>query len=223
MNFSSAILYIPTKCEDIVIAAFDHKVVFGRNCGQKFETLQCFEINHNHVCEVFRGLFYIIKAYSKNSSDTNGSLCKKSASILYTWKIEPSIGNEPTILLIIQNNGNECYKLSLTIVHFNDIVLLLGNLILPSLNLSESANSVFEFILQLELEHLLQLKNAKSIDNLLLKNKNLLGLTQIEIHRISILVYYHLDVIIAIHTTKSLYNPELSLIHKNIDLIVSCK
>ena len=221
MEFKNAILCVPTKLEEIVICAFKHKIVFGKDNNEKFEATECFELNHYQYCELFRGLFGIIKAYSRNTSETKGLFCKKCSTISYTWEIlNPGI--EATIKLVVENNSKQGYQIILSILEFNDLVLLLGNLILPSLNLNESANSVFRLILCFDLDQILKFKKEDYITNLLREKKQHLSLSEIEIHRIAILVHYYLDIIVAIHCIKSLYNTDLNITQKNIELMLSC-
>ena len=222
MEFKNAILCVPTKLEEIVICAFKHKIVFGKEKNEKFELDECFEFNHYQYCDVFRGLFGIIKAYSRSTNDTKGLFCKKSATLSYTWEIVFNAESDPSIQLIVEKNSEKGYQIILSILAFNDLVLLLGNLILPSLNFNESANSVFRLILRFELDQILKLKQEECITNVLKEKKQLLSLSEIDIHRISILVHYYLDVIVAIHCIKSLYNTDLYITQKNIELMLSC-
>lgn len=224
MEFKNAILCVPTKLEDIVMCAFKHKIVFGKDQNDKFESNECFELNHHQYCEVFRGLFSIVKAYSqkRNTSEARGVFCKKSSTIAYTWEILFNPEIDPSIKLVVENNSKKGYQIILSILDFNDLVLLLGNLILPSLNLNESANLVFRFILSFELDQILKFKKEAYIINVLSERKQHLSLSETEIHRISILVHYYLDIIVATHCIKSLYNTELNLTEKNIELMLSC-
>ena len=76
-------------------------------------------------------------------------------------------------------------------------------------------------ILTFDLDQILKFKNETSIHTFLKKHAHDFDLSAIEVHAIGLLIYYHLDIIVAIHTIKSLYNPVLSLTHKNIDYMLS--
>ena len=129
----------------------------------------------------------------------------------------------PSIKFFIKQASNISYEVLLTAFEFNDLILLLGNLILPSLLLPEGINEVFAKLITLDLDQILKLRNEKAILTFLESQIQNFNFSRKEIHHILILVHYHLDVIVAIHNIKSLYNPSLNLTLKNIDLMLSCK
>ena len=54
------------------------------------------------------------------------------------------------------------------------------------------------------------------------RKDNAFDLNFSEVHSLSLLIYYHLDLLVAIHNMKSLYNPSLNITHRNIDMMLSC-
>ena len=72
-----------------------------------------------------------------------------------------------------------------------------------------------------ELEFILKFKEESKIATFL-KTLESFNLSAFEVHSLSMLIFYHLDIIIAIHNIKSLYNPTLSITQKNIETMLSC-
>ena len=195
--------------------------MFGVLKDDNFEDGKCFEFSLSDICELFCGLFYIVKGFTKSDCENEGSLCKKSNEVSYVWRIE-NVNDETVIILTNKNCETITSQLSLTIPEFNDAVYLLANLILPCLNLKEKEFKIFQLILTLDLEQILKFKNDTLIHSFLNRKDGAFDLTSIEVHSISILIYYHLDLLVAIHNLKSLYNPGLNITHQNINMMLSC-
>ena len=221
MEIANAIICVQSKIQDIVFSSFRHQIVFGKLSNEKYEELKCFQFSVSELSEIFCGLFQIIKAVS-TSIENEGDLCKKTSQLKYAWKVSNTLG-VPSIKFFIKQASNISYEVLLTAFEFNDLILLLGNLILPSLLLPEGINEVFAKLITLDLDQILKLRNEKAILTFLESQIQNFNFSRKEIHHILILVHYHLDVIVAIHNIKSLYNPSLNLTLKNIDLMLSCK
>ena len=207
MEIGKAIISVQSKIQDIVFSTFRHKIVFGKPLNEKYEELKCFEFSVAELSEIFCGLFQIVKAVSTNT-ENEGDFCKKSVQVTYAWKV--SMG--PTLIkFFIKQIANISFEVKFNALEFNDLIFLLGNLILPSLVLTEGANEAFIKITSLDLDQILKLRNEKAIQTFLENHKAAFNLSQLEIHHTLILIHYHLDVIVAIHNIKSLYNPSLNL------------
>lgn len=221
MEIQKALISVQSKIKDICFGTFRHKIVFGKLCNEKFEEFKCFELSLSELSEIFCGLFQIVKAISTNS-ENEGNLCKKSSQASYAWKVSINSG----IVLIqffIKQASTINFEVSLNTLEFNDLILLLGNLILPSLVLPEGAHEVFVRIINLDLDQILKFRNENAIKTFLEKHLQDFNLSRKDMHHVLILVHYHLDVIVAIHNIKSLYNPSLNLTLKNIDRMLSCQ
>ena len=221
MEITKAIISVQSKIQSIVFCCFTHKIVFGIPRDEKYEDFKCFEFCVSQLSEIFCGLFQIIKAVS-TSTENEGDLCKKTSQVAYAWQVSNSSGSA-SIKFFIKQGSNIRFEVYFNALEFNDLILLLGNLILPSLVLSEATNEAFVKIVSLDLDQILKLRNEKAIQAFLENHKDTFNLSQKETHHVLILVHYHLDVIVAIHNIKSLYNPSLNLTLKNIDLMLSCK
>ena len=211
---------IASKTNNLTFCAFNQKLVFGLMKNEKFEDGRYFEFSLNEICDLFCALFYIVKGFTKPNSELEGILCKKNGTLSYVWQIEKN--TETSIKLSHMNENCATYELFLTIPDFNDAVLLLGHLILPCLNLKEKEYKVFQLILTLDLEQILKFKNESLITVFLSHKDNAFDLNTLEMHSLSLLIYYHLDILVAIHNVKSLYNPSLNITHRNIDMMLSC-
>ena len=221
MEISKAIICVQSKIQDIVFSSFRHQIVFGKPYNEKYEELKCFQFSVSELSEIFCGLFQIIKSVS-TSIENEGDLCKKTSQVTYAWKVSNTLG-VPLIKLLLKQGSTISFEVSLSALEFNDLILVLGNLILPSLLLPEGTNEAFTKIISLDLDQILKLRNEKAIHTFLEGKMDYFNLSRKEIHHVLILVHYHLDVIVAIHNIKSLYNPSLNLTLKNIDLMLSCQ
>ena len=220
IEIEKAIICVQSKIKDIVFSIFRHKIVFGKVSSEKYEEFKCFVFPLSEQSEIFCALLQIVKALS-TSSENEGDLCKKTAQVTYAWKVSYN-AQEPLIKFFIKQESSISFEVLFNALEFNDLILLLGNLILPSLLLTDGANEVFLRIITLDLEQILKLRNENAILRFLESHKDAFNLSGKEIHHVSILVHYHLDIIVAIHNIKSLYNPSLNLTLKNIDLMLSC-
>ena len=222
METKNSLLKIHSKIQSLLFCAFVNKIVFGKCEEDKFVNRKYFEIIINEIAEVFCALFYIVKAFS-TKSDASGVLCKKSEILLYTWEVNHK-NNEVIIALKISENNETKFELSISILEFNDLVFLLGNLILPSLNLKGHTQKAFQMISEMDLDQINKLKQEKQMKKFFDDFVKKIGdVSQFEAHCISILTQYHLDVIVAIHCIKSLYNNDLNITNTNINLMLSCK
>ena len=221
MESEKALISVQSKIKDMCFCTFRHKLVFGQLYDEKYEEFKCFEFSLSQLSEIFCGLFQIVKALS-TSSENEGDLCKKGSQVSYRWKVSINSGI-PTIELFIKQELSVNFQVFLNPLEFNDLILLLGNLILPSLVLPEEANEAFVKIIQLDLDQILKFRNEKAIQTFLENHLVHFNLSRKNIYHILILVHYHLDAIVAIHNIKSLYNPSLNLTLKNIDLMLSCQ
>ena len=156
------------------------------------------------------------------NSENEGNLCKKSSQASYAWKVSKHSGNA-LIQFFIKEGSNIRFEVFFNALEFNDLILLLGNMFLPSLVLPEGANEAFIKIISFELDQILKFRNEKAIQTFLENHLVHFNLSRKNIYHILILVHYHLDVIVAIHNIKSLYNPSLNLTLKNIDRMLSCQ
>ena len=221
IDIEKAIVSVQSKIKDIVFSTFRHKIVFGKASNEKYEEFKCFEFSLSELSEIFCGLFQIVKALS-TSSENEGDLCKKTTQLIYSWKVSNNSG-QPSIQFLIKKEFKIIFEVFFNALEFNDLILLLGNMILPSLVLPEGANEAFIKIISFELDQILKFRNEKAVRTFLETHMEPFNLTRKELHHVLILVHYHLDVIVAIHNIKSLYNPSLNLTLKNIDLMLSCQ
>ena len=212
---------ITSKTKNLTFCAFYQKIVFGVLQNDTFEEATSFQFNLNDICDLFCGLFYIVKGFTKPNAELQGTLCKKNEQFFYLWQIDKN-HDGPLIKFKHKNQDRITFELCLTIPDFNDVVLLLGHLILPCLNLKDKEYKVFELILSLDLEQILKFKNDAMIITFLRRKDNAFDLNFSEVHSLSLLLYYHLDLLVAIHNMKSLYNPSLNITHRNIDMMLSC-
>ena len=222
MESKNSLLKIHSKIQSLLFCAFVNKIVFGKSEDDKFVNNKYFEININEISEVFCGLFYIVKAFS-TKSDASGLLSKKSESLFYKWEVKHQ-NKDAIIELLIYEANERKYQLSISILEFNDLVFLLGHLILPSLNLTGYTQRAFELISEMDLDQINKLKQEKQMKRFLDDFiKNIGDVSQFEANCIKILTQYHLDVIVAVHCIKSLYNNDLNITNSNINLMLSCK
>ena len=154
MEIGKAIISVQSKIQDIVFSTFRHKIVFGKPLNEKYEELKCFEFSVAELSEIFCGLFQIVKAVSTNT-ENEGDFCKKSVQVTYAWKV--SMG--PTLIkFFIKQIANISFEVKFNALEFNDLIFLLGNLILPSLVLTEGANEAFIKITSLDHDQILKLR-----------------------------------------------------------------
>ena len=220
MEAKSAVLKVVSKIPDIEFCAFPHQIVFGKTENGVFKQWHYFKFSLHDVPLLFRGLFYIVKSFSIDCGG-EGLICKKVTGVLYQWKVS-KVNGEQQILLYISEKDVVRFELKLSLLQFNDIVFLLGLIILPSLDLSQHGQSAFESIVELELEQILKFKQTKVLKDFLHDFKKANAVSEKEVYMISILVQYHLDIIVAIHCIKSLYNSDLNITNTNIDAMLSC-
>ena len=199
MEIKNAFINISSKIEGIRFCAFDQQIVFGKCQLEKFDEKKCFLIEIPEIPELFTALFHIVKTFS-------------------------TVKEGDGILLKTTKNDQLFYELQLSILQFNDLIFLLGALILPSLNLKEKTLKIFSLILDLELDQILKFRQSKLLNQFLDKFKKVdEPLSAIEIHFTAILIQYHLDILVAIHCIKSLYNVDLNITNKNIEFMLSCQ
>jgi len=204
----------------LVFCAFLHQIVFGKVENDDFVENQYFEFSLNKICELFCAFFNLIKAITNKNFKANGLLCLKD-TCQYQWKLHQE--NDDTIIILsIECNQKTTLQLNLTICDFNDVILLVSHLILPCLNLKDKETFVIQNILTLDLDQLLKLKNDKAIHVFLKNHEKEFDLTNIEAYNCTLLISYHLDVIVAIHNVKSLYNSDICIMVKNIEIMLSC-
>jgi len=220
MELNKSILCVHSKAKDIFYAAYDHKVIFGTAENSQFEKAS-FTILNSEICDLFCGLFGIVKALSNNQGGAEDVLLKKSENISYMW------------LITKRNNQNEIHfqyidskeligEITFDVNQFNDCLFLIGNLFLPSLNLDEKTFEIVNFMLTMDLDQILKFRNQQNLTKFLEFHKKNFQFNAFEHYRMSFTMFYHLDVIVAIHNIKSLYNSDISIMVKNIDNMLSC-
>ena len=160
IDIDKAIVSVQSKIKDIVFSTFRHKIVFGKASNEKYEEFKCFEFSLSEMSEIFCGLFQIVKALS-TSSENEGDLCKKTTEVIYSWKVSKHSGNA-LIQFFIKEGSNIRFEVFFNALEFNDLILLLGNMILPSLVLPEGPNEAFVKIISLDLDQILKLRNEKA-------------------------------------------------------------
>ena len=223
MEIKNAFINISSKIEGIRFCAFDQQIVFGKCQLEKFDEKKCFLIEIPEIPELFTALFHIVKTFSTVKEGDGILLKKRSSDITYLWKVA-KCNEEAQVFLKTTKNDQLFYELQLSILQFNDLIFLLGALILPSLNLKEKTLKIFSLILDLELDQILKFRQTKLLNQFLDKFKKVdEPLSAIEIHFTAILIQYHLDILVAIHCIKSLYNVDLNITNKNIEFMLSCQ
>jgi len=220
VNLKEAIFCVNAKSCDVSVCAFNKKLCFGpASEDNTLKNLKYFEIRLNDITDFFCALFYIVKSFTTKTG-SNGLLCSKNETVNYKWQ---TINDDSfNIQFIIFKNGVEEFKLELSILQFNDILFLISHIILHCLSISIKETYIINNIILLDLDQLLQFKNETTLLNFLNQHKLDFDLNFVEIHQFSLWIFYNLDIIIAIHNIKSLYNPSLAITHKNIDKMLSC-
>jgi len=204
---------------DIVFCAFVHLIVFGKINNGEFVENQFFKFSLNKICQLFCAFFKLIKSFSKKDFTASGFLCDRSET-MYKWKLQNN--SDAQIVLSIEINDTSIFELHLSICDFNDIILLASHMILPCLNLKTKEFSVLQLLITADLDQILKLKSEKAVKTFLESHQNNFALSNIEYYNISLIISYHLDIIVAINTMKSLYNQSLNITHQNIDMMLSC-
>lgn len=205
---------------DLVFCAFLHHIIFGKVENSEFKKNQYFQFSLNNICELFCAFFKIVKAYTQKDFKAEGQLCHH-ADCKYSWKLQND--NENIIIVFsIEVNGNSTLELSLSIIQFNDLVLLTSHMILPCLHLKNKETFVIQFILSLDLNQILSFKKKSLVSTFLKSHQAEFDLTSMEVYNIELIISYHLDVIVAINMMQSLYNQNLTITHTNIDKMLSC-
>ena len=165
MEAKNSLLRIYSKIQSLLFCAFVNRIVFGKSEEDKFVNNKYFEININELSEIFCGLFHIVKAFS-TKNDASGVLCKKSEKLLYLWEVNHN-NKEAMIGLKISDNNTIKFELSISILEFNDLVFLLGSLIIPSLNLKMHTQKAFQVISDMDLDQINKLKQEKQMKRFL--------------------------------------------------------
>jgi len=204
----------------LVFCAFVHQIIFGKTENNKFIKNESFYFDLNKICELFCAFFKLIKAFTNKNFQANGKLCSNDG-YFYKWKLQEE-NSEVVINLSIEYQEQTTLQLQLSICDFNDIILLVSHLLLPSLGLKDKEAMVIQTILTLDLDQILKLKNDKAVNAFLKTHEKQFDLSYLESYNITLLISYHLDIIVAINTMKCLYNHNLNITHKNIDMMLSC-
>ena len=95
---------------------------------------------------------------------------------------------------------------------------------LPSLNLQPKYFSFFQYLSQLELNDLLSLKTIAQIESVLVNfiKQQQLEFSPLDIFNLSVLIEYHLDIIVAKNKILSFYNENNSTTQENIKRMEDC-
>lgn len=219
LNNSDAIFSIGSKSCEVTVSAFEKKLCFGPLKQNRFEAGQFFEIALNDVFDFFCALFYIVKSFT-TKIEANGLLIQKTAEMKYTWR---TLNKENFVIAFnVETNETIQYQIEMTLLQFNDILFLISNLLIYCLTISCKERLMFQKILQLNLDQILKFKTETILAKYLQEQRTSFDLTEIEMYRYCLLIFYNLDVIVAIHNIKSLYNPALSVTQKNINQMLSC-
>ena len=221
MELKNAILTIISK-QKVVFSAFKQKIVFGFINNDAFVPNQCFEFEVCDFYKIFIGLFQIVKTLSHNSNDVSGIFCQKELET-YMWQC--NFENDTFIVtLSLKRNDTAMFDLAFNPTEFNDIPRLLSQLMLLSLNLEDKYFKIFRLATECELTRLLKLKDLTQIEDLVLslcKTNDVLS--HAEKYCCSLLIDYHLDVIIAINKIFSFYNKAINSTNEIVNLMENCQ
>ena len=91
---------VSAKTNNLTFCALNQKIVFGVISTETFDENQCFMFQLCDLCQLFCGLFFIVKAFTKANSDLSGILCKKSDGFVYLWEVQKH--EEPIIVLKVK-------------------------------------------------------------------------------------------------------------------------
>lgn len=228
MELSKAIFSVHSKKQDLFVSAFKYKVVFGflkDTLSYEEETSFQFEFSSYH--KIYIGFFPIIKCISKKSNVKDGVLIQKE-NYCYRWMINEG-SSSITIHLSIQrtnkNSRNESQltlNLTLSLEEFNNLVFLISNMCLISLDLSYENFTIFETFSSFETDRILSCQNK---DNLKQELANLTHpkITDVKLFIACELVFYNLDIIFCVHRLRSFVNEELLFSNLNIKQMLDCE
>ena len=230
MEVDKAIFSIRSKKPDFFASAFRHRLIFGplSSKAQTYEELKCFEIEYSDYHKLYIGFFPILKCLSGKTDVKEGTLLSKN-SLYYKWKVcTPKI--EPEIILFISNSKEQDFteiadkfSITFTLIEFNDLLYLLTQLCFLSLDLSFEILTIFEIFSNFEVSKLLTFENKTTLKNQLQLMKNDFNISELKLHCTCELLFYNLDVIIAINKLRLFYNDKQLITHLNITAIQECE
>jgi len=236
MEFHKAIFNIAAKKQDLFVSAFKQKVVFGQiteSSLYKEETSFVFDCSLYH--KIYIGVLPIVKYLSKKSCIKVGTFLRKN-NFCYHWLITEE-GSMTTVHFCIENRTSDSvpdpqedileseqvtFILNLTLNEFNDLVYLICNMCLISLDLSYEYFSIFEKLSNLNETQILNCQNKQ---NLKKEVKALFNdqMTEMKLHFACELAYCYFDVIVSVHKLKSFFNEEKFSSVTNINEIIDAE
>lgn len=128
---------------------------------------------------------------------------------------------EQKIIFGIELNLNVSFELCLTDVEFNNFILVLKQLIIPTLCFNPCHTLVFKTALSCELNEILKLKTDRSAEAFVKKTLSSLNASYGDYYSSEIFLTYYLEIILVNHLLHTLYNPAENLSAKIITAITS--
>ena len=229
MEFKKALFSIRAKKTNFYISAFDHKIVFGPVSieDRVYEELKCFEIDYCDYYKLYISFFQIVKFLAGETPKHFGSILEN-----YKWLIDKQGEMEPKIIFYIaDDNGDlhlndfeKTFYIRFSLPEFNDLIYLLTEVCFISLNLNAKALNLFIKLSQMNLAEILSFQNKDNLQHQIKSfEPNGTDTNLIELHFITELAFYHLDVILCVHKLRAFFNPNKSLTFANINAMSECE
>lgn len=205
------------KKDDIFMSALPFKLLFGIiDFSQKqYKAKQYFEIPIFQIHQWYLAFVKIIEAFTNTSKTTEGPITILNDSVTYYWKLL-----NKNIIFGIETNLNVSFEVLLTDLEFNNFVLVLKQLIIPTLCFKPCHTLVFKTALLCELNDILKLKtdqNAEAFVNKTLSSSK--NLSYDDYYSSQIFLTYYLEIIIVNNLLNTMYNPAENLTSKIIATI----
>jgi len=216
-ELNKSIFHVSLKRDNLLIGVFKHCVLLGQlNDSERFDLDKSFIFYHFQFSLVFHGIWTILKTISGNSTEKNGTFLTHSENDKYSWQLT----NSKKIRL---NKTNDVACLTFELAEFNDLILIFSRSFLFCLNLKPDEFQLLNQLSDFSLDELVDLDSFAKIDKFLILNTDQLELSGMNILQkniFSVLIFYHLDIIIVVHKLKCLYNDSLSITKTNVELIL---
>lgn len=183
---------------NLCCASFPGNLVIGAIDQETFIQNQYFEFTKSDLRNLYKAVIEIVACIAKNTEKKDAILKKEDESIVYFWSF-----SNTTVYIGIETISTTTYKIPFSLDEFNDFVLILSKLIMPTLCLKSEPFLLLEFVSDFPPKEFLALKDFADVLKFLHSKKyNLFDST------FATYILYYKEILLIVSMLKSLHNQE---------------
>lgn len=185
---------------NLFCASFPAKVIIGNTKNYEFITNEYFEYEKKDFINLCQAIICIVKTIALAKGD-KGILIEKDVDLRYFWIYESSM---KIVFLGIEKDPNIIFKIPFTLNEFNDFILILTQLLLPSLCIDIDAMKLLDFASNCSPNEIVQIKTFHQCSSYL-ESKNFPIPNN---YHCAYLLYYK-EIIVVLNRLKSMFNYDI--------------